>query len=158
MESMVTTFILCALRISLQRNSAFVAVLGLALVSASAFSLELKPGKWGITSETASPMSAEPASQYSEECIEDGNFDPLAEMMQSGMAQQCKLTTHTNSATTLDADLDCAIPGAGSMTGKITFNVAGESASGGMNMSMDMGGQQLQMSSKWNGKYLGACS
>ena len=81
----MTTFILCALRISLQRNSAFVAVLGLALVSASAFSLELKPGKWGITSETASPMSAEPASQYSEEFIEDGNFDPLAEMMQSGM-------------------------------------------------------------------------
>lgn len=129
--------------------------LGLLLTATSAGALEIPAGKWGITSETTSPMSPQPRTQYTEECMVEGT-DPFA-MMNAEMAQQCKLTTTSDTDSEMQADLQCTMPGAGTMQGKITFRLDGNNSSGEMLMTMNMGGQTMQMSSKWSGERLGAC-
>lgn len=130
-------------------------MLGLAVAAAPAGALEMPPGKWGITSETITPMAPAPVTDYTEDCVQD-DFDPVS-LMQSEMAQECQLTTNTDTATELDADLQCAMPGAGTVQGKLLFTVDGNSATGQMNMSINVGGQVMEMSSKWSGELLGAC-
>ncbi len=124
----------------------------------TAQAIEVKPGKWAVNSETTTPMSTEPMKQSLEECV-DESFDPVAEMMDQGAAQQCTITNIQDSANQLDADLQCNMPGVGTVQGEMSFSVNGDSGTGAMNMSMNLGGQVLQMSTKWSGEYLGeSCS
>ena len=133
-------------------------MLVLAFASTEAVAIEVKPGKWGINSETTTPMSTQPVSQYMEECVEE-SFDPVAEMMEQGQAQQCTISDVKDSANQIDASLQCTMPGIGSVQGNMSFIVNGSSGTGEMHMSMNLGGQLLQMSTKWSGQYLGAsCS
>jgi hypothetical protein len=132
---------------------------GFALTAIPAGALEMPPGRWAINSETIAPMAPEPIVEYTEDCIED-NFDPVS-LIQAEMTEQCAITTNIDTATELDADLQCAIPGApagsGTVLGKLLFSVDGDNARGQMNMSINMGGQVMEMSSKWSAQRLGAC-
>jgi hypothetical protein len=124
-------------------------------IANTAAAIEVKPGKWAVTSETVTPMSTQPAVQQMEECVEE-NFDPVAEMVNQGAAQQCTISNVQDSQNQLDADLRCDIPGIGSVQGAMSFVVNGTSGTGILNMSMNMAGQVLQMSTNWSGEYLGA--
>lgn len=127
-------------------------------VAGAAVAIEVKPGKWAISSETTTPMSTAPVVQQMEECVED-TFDPVAEMVDQGQAQQCTISNIQDSANQLDADLQCNMPGVGMVEGEMSFVVNDTSGTGVLNMSMNLGGQLLQMSTKWSGEYLGAsCS
>lgn len=119
--------------------------------------IELKPGKWGVTTTNVSPMSSQPVEQYIENCVAETSFNPIEEMMDQGMSSMCEVTVNSDSANNLDADLTCNMQGAGTMNGKLEFTVAGESASGAMDMSMSFNGQTMSMTSKWEASYLGAC-
>ena len=135
-----------------------IVMLVLAFSAAHSGAIEVKPGKWGVNSETTTPMSTQPVSQYMEECVEE-SFDPVAEMIDQGQAQQCTITNIQDSTNQLDADLQCTMPGVGTVEGKMSFVVNEGSGTGAMNLSMSLGGQLLQMSTKWSGEYLGAsCS
>lgn len=122
-----------------------------------AVSIELQEGKWGVTTTTVSPMSPQPREEYSENCIEDSNFDPVSEMMDEQMNSMCEITVNANTATNLDADLSCNMQGAGTMTGKLAFSVDDDSANGLIDMSMSFNGQTMAMSNTWKAEYLGAC-
>jgi hypothetical protein len=136
----------------------FMLLLAATFAAAESGAIEVKPGKWGVNSETTTPMSTQPVSQYLEECV-DESFDPVAEMVDQGTAQQCTITNIQDSDNKLDADLQCTMPGVGTVQGKMSFVVNDTSGTGVMNMSMNLGGQLLQMSTKWSGEYLGAsCS
>ena len=142
------------------KPSMFVSVLFCAasLVAASAGAIEVRPGKWAVTSETTTPMSAQPMKQSLEECV-DESFDPVAEMMEQGAAQQCSITNVRDSSTRLDADVQCTMPGVGTVQGQMSFIVNGMSGTGTMEMSMNLGGQVLRMNTKWSGEYIGeSCS
>jgi hypothetical protein len=139
-----------------------VSIGGSVLLCAAAFcaieagAIEVKPGKWAVNSETMTPMSTQPVSQYMEECV-DETFDPVAEMVDQGAAQQCTLTNIQDSGNQLDADLQCNMPGLGVVQGDMSFVVHDSSGTGQLDLSMNLGGQLLQMSTKWSGEYLGAC-
>lgn len=124
-------------------------------ITGGANAIEVKPGKWAVTSETVTPMSTQPVIQQMEECVEE-DFDPVAEMVDQGAAQQCTITNVRDSANQLDADLQCNMPGVGSVQGEMSFVVNGSSGTGILNLSMNLAGQLLQMSTKWSGEYLGA--
>lgn len=119
---------------------------------------ELEPGKWGVTTTIASPMSPQPQEEYTEQCVEESDFDPLAEMMDSQMSSMCELAVNTDSPTQLDADLTCDMPGAGTMSGNMEFRANGNSAEGEMRMSMAFNGQSIDMTNTWKARYLGACN
>lgn len=122
----------------------------------SAQALEIKEGKWGITTEFTMPMASTPRVEYTEDCIEEG-FDPVAEMLDGGI-EGCEIVPSQDSATMLDVTMQCVIPNAGTMNGKILFLVKGDTASGQVDMEMDMGGMTMNISGTWNGEYLGACT
>jgi hypothetical protein len=119
--------------------------------------IELQEGKWAVTTTTVSPMSPQPMEEYSENCIEDSNFDPVSEMMDQQMSSMCEVTVNANTASTLDADLSCNMQGAGTMTGKLAFSADGDSANGLIDMSMSFNGQTMAMSNTWKAEFLGAC-
>ena len=136
----------------------FMLVLAAAFMAAETQAIEVKPGKWGVNSETTTPMSTQPATQYLEECVDEA-FDPVAEMVDQGAAQQCTITNIQDSSNQLNADLQCNMPGIGTVQGKMSFVVNDTAGTGLLNMSMTLGGQLLQMSTKWSGEYLGpSCS
>jgi hypothetical protein len=117
--------------------------------------VEVKAGKWAINSETVTPMSSQPVVQQMEECVAE-DFDPVAEMVDQGAAQQCTVSNVQDSQNQLDADLQCDMPGIGTVQGKMSFVVNDTSGTGILNLSMNLAGQVLQMSTKWSGEYLGA--
>ncbi|MES2626783.1 MAG: DUF3617 family protein [Pseudomonadota bacterium] len=131
-----------------------VLLLAAGLFGADAGAIEVKPGKWAVNSITTTPMSTQPVNNYMEECVEEA-FDPVAEMVKQGEAQQCTITNVQDSANQLDADLQCTMPGVGSVQGKMSFIVNDSAGTGQLNMSMNLGGQVLQMSTSWTGEYLG---
>jgi hypothetical protein len=135
---------------------AILALSVLTLMPGHSQALELKSGKWGFNSTVVAPMSPQPIEEYTEQCIADEDFDPLAEMM-AAMEQQCEVTVKEDTATRLGVALQCTIPGAGAMTGDLEFSVDSSNANGQMQMNMNMGGQTVVISNTWKGEYLGAC-
>lgn len=124
-------------------------------VAANVGAIEVKPGKWAVSSETVTPMSSQPVIQQLEECV-DENFDPVAEMVDQGAAQQCTISNVQESANQIGADLQCNMPGIGVVQGDMSFVVNDTSGTGSLNLSMNLAGQVLSMSTKWRGEYLGA--
>jgi hypothetical protein len=118
--------------------------------------LEMPAGKWSMTSETLTPMAAEPMTSSNEECITEG-FDPAEMLTKSNLGRQCKLTPTTDTATEFAADMACDMGGTDTAQGKMRVTLDGEQASGEMQLTVNMAGQALQMSNKWTGQRLGAC-
>ncbi len=134
--------------------STFVIACAACCIAAAAGAIEVKPGKWSVVSETITPMSTQPAIQQMEECVEE-TFDPVAEMVDQGAAQQCTITNIQDSSNQLNADLQCNMPGVGTVQGKMSFVVNGTAGTGNLNLSMNLAGQVLQMTTKWSGEYVG---
>jgi len=135
----------------------FVAVVTVLSLSHSPLSLalELPEGKWGMNSETLTPMSAEPIKDYSEQCIED--FDPMQMLAESEMGAQCQVVPTVNTATEFNSNVSCDMGQAGSSSGTMRITVDGEEAKGEMEMSIAVAGQVMQLRNTWNGRRLGAC-
>jgi len=102
-------------------------------------------------------MAPELTTEYVENCVEQSNFDPVAEMMEQGMSSLCEITINENSGSRLNADLSCNMQGVGNMTGNIQFTANDLSARGDMNMNMSFKGQSINISNSWVAKYLGSC-
>jgi hypothetical protein len=134
--------------------SAVVIACAAGCIAAAAGAIEVKPGKWAVNSETITPLSTQPVIQQMEECV-DETFDPVAEMVNQGAAQQCTISNIQDSSNQLNADLQCNMPGVGTVQGKMSFIVNDSAGTGNLNLSMNVGGQVLQMTTKWSGAYVG---
>lgn len=123
--------------------------------SGTTLAVELKAGKWGTNSTVVVPMAQEPVTEYSEECVAE-DFDPVQEML-GEMGDQCDITINEDTSTALNADMSCEVPGAGTMTGTLSFVINGDNATGSMLMSMNVGGMAMETSATFESEYLGAC-
>lgn len=127
----------------------------LACVSSPAAAFEVNPGKWEITSTTKMAMMPEPRTKTSTECIKEKTAEEvLGTLTQKNV---CKITSHSEKGETLEWEMECSEKGSPVTkgTGKITSQ--GETLSGGMNLSMEMGGQEMKLETTWDGKRVGEC-
>ena len=138
-----------------------VPVVALGLIAANpvmALELDIRPGKWGMTSTATMPMVAQPMEQYEEQCIAEG-FDPVADL-ESQMAQmgtQCSITVTEDTASEFQADISCPVPGMGTMSGNMSFSASGDTVNGSSLINMTVNGQTMQVTTSSEGQYLGPC-
>jgi hypothetical protein len=118
--------------------------------------LEIPAGKWGMNSETLTPMSAEPIKEYNEECIEE-DFDPAQMLANSDLGTQCQVLPTVDTDSEFNSNISCDMGQAGSSAGTMRITVDGNEARGEMQMSIAVAGQVMEMRNTWTGERLGAC-
>ena len=122
----------------------------------------IKPGKWEIKTTVTMPMMPEPKVTTLTECITpEEASDPLAAIMEEGT---CKVFNKEESGNTLKFELECEGEMGMKMTGKGHFTANGTTASGKMEITMNMpqnmpqmGGQSMTMTQEWEGRRIGDC-
>jgi len=121
-----------------------------------------KSGKWEFKTTVTAPMMQEPKVSTEIKCIteEEANRDPLAFMLEES---ECTVLNKKVSGNTIEFELECkGKKGEMGMNskGKGQFTSDGTTASGNMEMTVDMtqmGGKSMTMTQKWEGKRIGDC-
>ncbi len=121
----------------------------------------LKPGKWEIKTTVTMPMMPEAKVTTQTECITpEEASDPLAAIIEEGT---CKVLNKEENGNTLEFELECEGEMGMKMNGKGHFTANGTTASGKMEMTMNMqqmggqGSQSMKMTQEWEGKRIGDC-
>jgi len=123
---------------------------------------DIKPGKWEITTTATMPMTPEAKITTQTECItlEDAS-DPLAAIIEKST---CKVLNKKQNGNTLEFEVECDGGMGMKMNGKGQFTANGTTASGKMEMTMNMpqnvpqmGGQSMKMTQEWKGRRIGDC-
>lgn len=118
----------------------------------------LKPGKWEIKTTVTMPMMPEANVTTQTECITlEEASDPLAAIMKEG---NCKVLNKKESGNTIEFEVECDGGMGMKMNGKGHFTSNGTTASGKMEMTMNMpqmDGQSMKMTQEWEGKRIGDC-
>lgn len=121
----------------------------------------LKPGKWEIKTTVTMPMMPEAKVTTQTECVTlEEASDPLAAIIEEGT---CKVLNKEESGNTLKFELECEGEMDMKMRGKGHFTANGTTASGKMEMTMNMqqmggqGSQSMKMTQEWEGKRIGDC-
>lgn len=128
---------------------------------------DLTPGKWEFKNKSVMPMAPEPRVQTETKCItsEEAKADPLAAIVEE---ERCKVLsqTRTDDSITFEIECDGDPKMKMKMRGRGTFTASGDSASGRMDMTMDMPAMPnmppqmagtMTMTQTWTGKRLGDC-
>lgn len=142
-------------------------VVGVFAGSASADGPDLKPGKWEFESKSVMPMSAEPRTRTETKCItsEEAKADPLAAIVEE---ERCKVLSQTRTDDSIIFEIECDGDAKMKMKmrGKGSFTASGDTASGRMDMTMNMPPMPnmppqmagtMTMTQTWTGKRLGDC-
>ncbi len=122
----------------------------------------IKPGKWEIKTTATMPMMPEAKVTTQTECITpEEASDPLAAIIEEGT---CKVLNKEENGNTLEFEVECEGEMGMKMNGKGLFTANGTTASGNMEMTMNMpanmpqmGGQSMKMTQEWEGKRIGDC-
>ncbi|QMU61264.1 MAG: DUF3617 family protein [Gammaproteobacteria bacterium] len=120
-----------------------------ALVNAEDMSID--PGLWEIKSQVTSPAGTQ--EDVAQECIQESEFSPESMM---DAAAGCTVTDSSTDASSMQWSINCVNQGV-TMTGTGHAESSGDSLTGGMNMNADFNGQQMTMSTTWEGKRVGDC-
>ncbi len=122
----------------------------------------IKPGKWEIKTTVTMPMMPEANVTTQTECITlEEASDPLAAIIKEST---CKVLNKEESGNTLTFELECDGGMGNKMRGNGYFTADGTTASGKMEMTMNMpqmgdqGGQSMNMTQEWEGKRIGDCN
>jgi hypothetical protein len=128
---------------------------------------DLTPGKWEFETKSVMPMAAGPTTRSETRCItsEEAEADPLAAMVEE---DRCKVLsqTRTDDSITFEIECDGDPKMKMKMRGKGTFTATGDSASGKMDMTVNMPAMPnmppqmagtMTMTQTWTGKRLGDC-
>jgi Protein of unknown function (DUF3617) len=122
---------------------------------------DIKPGKWEFTTTVTMPMMPEAKVTTQTECVTlEEASDPLAAIIEEGT---CKVLNKEESGNTLKFELECEGEMDMKMRGKGHFTANGTTASGKMEMTMNMqqmggqGSQSMKMTQEWEGKRIGDC-
>ena len=151
---------------------ALVAVSALLASEAMADGPNLTPGKWQFDTTVEMSMMPQPKTQSDTKCItkEEAEADPLAAIIEEG---RCKVLSQKKTSNSLEFEIECeGDPKMNmKMRGNGVFTGNGDSASGKMDMVMDMPkmpempemqgmpqmGGKMTMNQTWTGKRLGDC-
>lgn len=128
---------------------------------------DLTPGKWEFETKSVMSMGTGPATQKETRCItrEEAEADPLAAMVEE---DRCKVLDRTTTADSISFEIECdGDPKMKmKMRGKGTFTASGGSASGKMDMTVNMPAMPnmppqmagaMTMTQSWTGRRLGEC-
>jgi len=132
---------------------------------ASAAGPVLTPGKWEFKTTSVMPMSGEPTTRTEIKCItsKEAKADPLAAIVEE---DRCKVLNQTRTDDSITFEIECDGDQKMKMRGKGIFTASGGSASGKMDMSMNMPAMpnmppqmagKMTMTQTWSGKRLGEC-
>ena len=118
--------------------------------------VNIKPGKWEFKTTVNSPMMPDAQVRTDTRCItvEEANSDPLATLVEKG---GCKILSRKESGNTIEFEVECGGGMGNKVRGKGHFTANGTTATGKMEMTMNMGGQSMTMKQEWDGKRIGKC-
>ncbi len=122
----------------------------------SAESMNIKPGKWQYKITSRSPMMPDAQVMTDTKCItaEEAKSDPLTTLLEDNV---CKVLSKEQSGNTIKFELECEAGMGNKMRGNGVFTANGTTASGKMEMTMNMGDQSMKMTQEWEGKRIGNC-
>lgn len=123
---------------------------------------EMKPGKWEFTTTITMAMMPQPQTVTNVECYtkEQAQENPLAALLKEG---PCQLVSQKVRGNRMDFEVACQGDMNVSSTGKGFFTTQGDTASGKMEVIMNMPemanmeGQEMKMEQSWKGRRIGAC-
>lgn len=121
--------------------------------TASAVEVPIKPGLWETTMTRTNPMTGDPTTETTQECIKQNSFSP-SEMMKN--AEGCELIDENLDGSTLTFQMECSMQGS-KATVDGTFQTEGDTGKGNMTMEMNMGEMSMDMEMDWTSKRLGDC-
>ncbi len=128
-------------------------VLVLMPFTSGAAELEINPGLWETTMTRTNPMTGEPTTETTTECVRETSFNP-SEVMQD--AEGCELVKDELAGDTLTFRMECNMEGT-QATVDGNFQTDGESGKGNMDMNMNMGEMKMEMNMNWTSKRVGDC-
>ena len=129
----------------------------LSLVSSPVFAqgVPIEPGMWEMTSTMNMPMSPQPRVSTRVECIEEGELSPQA-MTEEDMGSSCNFETRMVDGNTMKWSMNCDSMG-GASRGEWEVTSHGDTLTGEGTVTVDMQGQAMVMTMKWDGKRVGDC-
>jgi len=119
--------------------------------SASAESMKVEPGLWETKSQVISPGGTH--ENISQDCIKESEFSPESMMDKNS---GCEVIDSSSDAKSMQWTLRCENQGV-AMTGDGHAESTGSSITGGMNMNANFNGQEVTMSTTWEGNRIGDC-
>ena len=127
------------------------------LVSCPVFAegIPIEPGLWEMTSTMNMPMLPQPRVSTDMECIEESELSPEA-MNEEDMDTSCTFDTRVVDGNTMKWSMDCDSKG-GASHGEWEVTSHGDSLTGEGTITVDMQGQAMVMTMKWDGKRVGDC-
>ena len=135
------------------KTSLIAALFCLPTMAVSAAEIELNPGLWESTMTRTHPITGEPTSETTTECVKDKKFDPAA-MMEG--AEGCNLIDDNLDGDTLTYRMECNMQGSQStIDGR--FQTDGQTGKGEMDISINASGMQMNMKMNWVSKRVGEC-
>jgi hypothetical protein len=153
----------------MKKQSIIVFVCGCLLLPATGFaaSFHMNPGKWQFVTTVSMPMLPAPQVTTNTECVtrEEAERDPLANLTNIG--KDCKITEKKMSGARLDYTMECNQQGM-ITKGKGSFIGQGDTASGSMEMNMNMPEMPANMpgmstgsmtvKTSWQARRIGPCN
>lgn len=115
--------------------------------------LEINPGLWETTMTRTNPMTGEPTTETTTECVRETSFNP-SDVMKD--AQGCELVKDELNGNTLAFRMECNMQGS-QATVDGTFQSDGQTGRGNMDMDMSMGEMKMSMNMNWTSKRIGDC-
>ena len=113
--------------------------------------MEVSPGMWETKSQISTPAGEH--ENVSQECIKESEITP-ERMLKDNPG--CQITSSHADSSSMKWEFSCSQDGV-SMTGDGQVSSSGNAISGGMNMNANFGGQEVTMTTKWEGKRIGDC-
>ena len=144
------------MKIAMQGRKMFGTLLAASLVvaSASVNAVQVKTGKWEVTTKMVSPFG-QPQEDTRTECVTDEEFDIAKELAQDDVCEIIDRKT-TKKEDTFKVKCDGG-PGQPQMNGSGRFRSEGKKAEGEMQMTMNFNGQEMEMTHSWKGRHVGPC-
>lgn len=124
------------------------------LCLAYAEGMNVKSGLWETKSIVTMPFGGGKQEHTSQDCITQSNITP-EEMMKD--AEGCQILNANVDANSMQWTISCQNEGV-EMLGEGSAESAGTTITGGMNISATFDGQDMVMSTNWEGKYIGDCN
>lgn len=128
------------------------------LVPGSVFAqgLPIEPGLWEMTTSMNMPMLPQPRVSTRMECIEESELSP--DLMSGGdMDTSCTYDSRMVDGNTMKWSMVCTEQ-AGVSRGEWEATSHGDTLIGGGTVTVDMQGQAMVMTMKWEGKRVGDCN
>jgi len=116
--------------------------------------LAINPGLWETTMTRTNPMTGEPKTETTTECVKQTSFNPSS-LMQD--AQGCELINDELNGDTLSFRMECNMPQGATASMDGVFQTDGQTGMGEMDMNMSMGEMKMNMKMNWTSRRLGDC-